>query len=79
LLHVVASWQQTQSVAVKMLHPGTMSAEQFLEEAKTMHRLRHPKLVQLLAVCTSGQPTYIITELMSNGALLDYLLTVFAG
>ena len=36
-----------------MLHPGTMSAEQFLEEAKTMHRLRHPKLVQLLAVCTS--------------------------
>ena len=38
-----------------------------------MHRLRHRKLVQLLGVCTRDQPMYIITELMSNGALLDYL------
>ena len=50
-----------------------MSASAFLEEAKTMHRLRHRKLVQLLGVCTQDEPMYIITELMSNGALLDYL------
>jgi len=72
-LRVVASWQQTQRVAVKTLRQGAMSAEAFLDEAKTMHRLRHRKLVQLLGVCTLDEPMYIITELMSNGALLDYL------
>ena len=58
---------------MKTLKPGTMSIEAFLEEAKIMHRLRHPKLVQLMGVCTQGEPMYIITELMVNGALLDYL------
>ena len=38
-----------------------------------MHRLRHRKLVQLMGVCTVEEPIYIITELMVNGALLDYL------
>lgn len=60
-------------VAVKTLKPGTMSPEAFLEEAKIMHRLRHRKLVQLLAVCSQIEPIWIITELMVNGALLDYL------
>ena len=50
-----------------------MSADAFLEEAKIMHRLRHRKLVQLMGVCTQEEPLYIITELMVNGALLDYL------
>ena len=50
-----------------------MSAEDFLSEAKLMHKLRHRKLVQLLAVCTIDEPIWIITELMVNGTLLDYL------
>ena len=60
-------------VAVKTLKPGTMSADAFLDEAKIMHKLRHPKLVQLMGVCTEEEPMFIITELMENGALLDYL------
>jgi len=50
-----------------------MSADAFLEEAKIMHNLRHRKLVQLMGVCTRGEPMYIITELMVNGSLLEYL------
>ena len=50
-----------------------MSADAFLEEAKIMHKLRHRKLVQLMGVCTNAEPMYIITELMVNGSLLDYL------
>ncbi|KAH3721196.1 hypothetical protein DPMN_064115 [Dreissena polymorpha] len=50
-----------------------MTPEAFLEEAKLMHHLRHQKLVQLMAVCTKTEPIWIITELMVNGALLDYL------
>ena len=38
-----------------------------------MKKLRHPKLIQLYAVCTLEEPIYIITELMKNGSLLGYL------
>lgn len=57
------------------MKPGTMSTQAFLDEANIMKRLRHEKLVQLVAVCTEpkDQPIYIITELMCNGSLLDYL------
>ena len=50
-----------------------MSRNDFLEEAKVMHKLIHPKLVQLMGVCTIADPLYIITELMVNGSLVDYL------
>ena len=70
---ISGKWRNKVDVAVKTLRQGTMSPEAFLEEAKIMHRLRHRKLVQLMGVCTLSQPIYIITELMVNGALLDYL------
>lgn len=66
-------WNDTTSVAVKTLKPGSMDPEDFLQEAQIMKRLRHPKLIQLYAVCTMEEPVYIITELMKNGSLLDYL------
>ncbi|XP_028858458.1 tyrosine-protein kinase SRK2 [Denticeps clupeoides] len=66
-------WNDTTPVAVKTLKPGTMDSEDFLREAQIMKKLRHPKLIQLYAVCTVGEPVYIITELMRNGSLLDYL------
>lgn len=50
-----------------------MDPEKFLVEADIMKQLRHRKLVALYAVCSTQQPFYIITELMSNGCLLDYL------
>ncbi|PAA72152.1 hypothetical protein BOX15_Mlig001734g1, partial [Macrostomum lignano] len=45
-------WNSTTRVAVKTLKPGTMDAKDFLREAQTMKRLRHPNLIQLYAVCT---------------------------
>ncbi|XP_074541470.1 tyrosine-protein kinase FRK-like [Halichoeres trimaculatus] len=66
-------WNNSTAVAVKTLKPGTMDPEDFLREAQLMKMLRHPKLIQLYAVCTMEEPIYIITELMSNGSLLDYL------
>ncbi|KAL6485403.1 hypothetical protein MHYP_G00047950 [Metynnis hypsauchen] len=66
-------WNHTTSVAVKTLKPGSMDAEDFLRGVEIMKKLRHPKLIQLYAVCTVGEPIYIITELMSNGRLLEYL------
>ncbi|XP_030626704.1 tyrosine-protein kinase SRK2 [Chanos chanos] len=66
-------WNDTTQVAVKTLKPGSMDPEDFLREAQIMKRLRHPKLIQLYAVCTVEEPVYIITELMTNGSLLGYL------
>ena len=40
---------------------------EFLSEADTMKLLSHPNLVKLLAVCTTGEPVYIIMELMIHG------------
>lgn len=66
-------WNNTTPVAVKTLKEGNMSKDAFLEEAQIMKKLRHPKLIQLYAVCTVGEPIYIVTELMKHGSLLDYL------
>jgi len=66
-------WNNTTPVAIKTLKPGTMDPKDFLSEAQIMKKLRHPRLIQLYAVCTAEEPIYIITELMPNGSLLEYL------
>ncbi|XP_067272821.1 tyrosine-protein kinase SRK2 [Pseudorasbora parva] len=66
-------WNDTTSVAVKTLKAGTMDPKDFLREAQMMKKLRHPKLIQLYAVCTLEEPIYIVTELMSHGSLLEHL------
>ena len=50
-----------------------MDPKDFLCEAHIMKKLRHPKLIQLYAVCTLEEPIYIITELMKYGSALEYL------
>ncbi|NXL90417.1 FRK kinase, partial [Alectura lathami] len=52
---------------------GSMDTKDFLREAQIMKNLRHPKLIQLYAVCTLEDPIYIITELMKYGSLIEYL------
>ncbi len=66
-------WNKTTKVAIKTLKEGTMQPGKFLEEAEIMKKLIHPKLVQLFAVCSREEPIYIVTELMENGSLLEYL------
>ena len=40
-----------------------------------MHRLSHPRIVQIMAVCTQplDQPMLLLTEYMANGNLKDFL------
>lgn len=62
-------------VAIKTLRKGSMDPQDFLAEAQIMKKMYHENLVQLFAVCTKEEPVFIITELMSKGALIDYLKT----
>lgn len=46
-----------------------LDVNDFLAEAQIMKKLRHPKLLQLYAVCTKEEPILIITELMQENLL----------
>ncbi|KAJ8866274.1 hypothetical protein PR048_032117 [Dryococelus australis] len=66
-------WRGSIDVAVKMMKEGTMSEDDFIEEAKVMTKLQHTNLVQLYGVCSKHRPIYIVTEYMRHGSLLNYL------
>uniref|UniRef100_A0A8C2IKA3 non-specific protein-tyrosine kinase n=1 Tax=Cyprinus carpio TaxID=7962 RepID=A0A8C2IKA3_CYPCA len=69
-------WQGRHDVAIKMVKEGSMSEDDFIEEAKVMMKLCHGNLVQLYGVCTKQRPIYIVTEYLANGCLLNYLRDV---
>ncbi|NWU03557.1 ITK kinase, partial [Urocynchramus pylzowi] len=60
-------------VAIKTIREGAMSEEDFIEEAKVLMKLSHPKLVQLYGVCFEDAPICLVFEFMENGCLSDYL------
>uniref|UniRef100_A0A0N5AC59 Tyrosine-protein kinase n=1 Tax=Syphacia muris TaxID=451379 RepID=A0A0N5AC59_9BILA len=62
-------WNLTTPVAVKKLKSGSTDPNDFLSEAQIMKKLRHPRLLQLYAVCTKDEPILIITELMHQNLL----------
>ncbi|GAB1289720.1 Tyrosine-protein kinase [Apodemus speciosus] len=69
----LGEWRAHIQVAIKAINEGSMSEEDFIEEAKVMMKLSHSRLVQLYGVCIQQKPLYIVTEFMENGCLLDYL------
>ncbi|XP_068129202.1 LOW QUALITY PROTEIN: tyrosine-protein kinase ITK/TSK [Hyperolius riggenbachi] len=69
----LASWQGTRKVAVKMIREDMMSEEDFVEEAKILMRMSHPKLVQLLGVYTQHTPIFLVFEYMEYGSLSEFL------
>ena len=56
---------------------GTMSEDDFIEEAKLMTRLQHINLVQLYGVCSKNRPIFIITEYMKVSRMC-FLIIVFS-
>lgn len=69
----LGKWRAQHKVAIKAIREGAMSEEDFIEEAKVMMGLSHPKLVQLYGVCTQQRPIYLVTEFMELGCLLNYV------
>ncbi|KAM7376936.1 hypothetical protein PAMA_013627 [Pampus argenteus] len=69
----LGKWRAQHKVAIKAIREGAMYEEDFIEEAKVMMKLSHPKLVQLYGVCSQQRPIYIVTEFMEYGCLLNFL------
>ncbi|XP_066558444.1 tyrosine-protein kinase Srms isoform X2 [Amia ocellicauda] len=64
-----------QNVAIKMLKQEDMRHDEFVKEVQALKTLHHPKLIQLLALCSQEDPVYIVTELMTKGSMKVYLST----
>ena len=65
---------KTLTVAVKFLNDEHQDVQgMFIEEAARMSALKHPQVVQLLAVCFESAPFFIVLEHMSNGDLKSFL------
>lgn len=65
------------AVAVKTLKPNSRLEEKidFFSEADVMKRFHHPNIVQLLGVCTRGEPFMAVMEFHLYGDLKTYLLS----
>ena len=62
-------------MAVKALkdEPSKEQKDEFFREVTLMSILRHPNIVQLLAVSTEEEPYGMVFEFMSNGDLNQFL------
>lgn len=59
--------------------PEDTKQDEFVKEVQALKSLHHPKLIQLLAMVSRGEPVYIVTELMSKGSLKSYLTCEFTS
>ena len=66
-------WNEKMPVAVKTIKPGLVDRSEFLAEADVIRKFEHPNLIQLYAVCSEGEPIYMVTELMKHGSLLEFV------
>ncbi|XP_007524541.2 tyrosine-protein kinase Srms isoform X2 [Erinaceus europaeus] len=66
-------WLGSVPVAVKVIKSADMKLDDLAQEIRTLKSLRHERLIRLHAVCSTGEPVYIVTELMRKGSLQAYL------
>nr|XP_016848966.1 PREDICTED: tyrosine-protein kinase Srms isoform X1 [Anolis carolinensis] len=68
-------WKNTVPVAIKIMKQADMR-DDFAKEIQNLKSLKHTRLIKLLAICSMGEPVYIVTELMRKGNLHSYLNSV---
>ncbi|XP_027478252.1 tyrosine-protein kinase Srms isoform X4 [Zalophus californianus] len=66
-------WLGSTPVAVKIIKSAYMKLADLSKEIQTLKSLKHERLIRLHAVCSEGQPVYIVTELMRKGNLQAFL------
>ena len=72
-------WKRKISVMIKTNIATNIPQEGFLKEANILKKLRHDNIIRLHGVCTKEHPFYIVTELMENGNLKEYLKKPYAS
>src|SRR5688572_17355806 len=68
--------ERGQNVAIKLLRPELTEAtskERFLRESRTMSRLHHPRILQILDAGEYAGQLYLVVPFMEGGTLRDRL------
>ena len=61
-------------VSVKYCHSDKQEiVDKFLQEADILKHYEHPNIIRLIGVYAEREPVYIVFELMSGGALSEFL------
>uniref|UniRef100_A0A1X7SNZ2 Tyrosine-protein kinase n=1 Tax=Amphimedon queenslandica TaxID=400682 RepID=A0A1X7SNZ2_AMPQE len=68
-------WKGEGPVMIKTNIATNITQETFIDAANILAKLHHKNIISLYGVCTENYPLYIVTELMINGNLKDYLTT----
>ncbi|XP_034297170.1 protein-tyrosine kinase 6 [Pantherophis guttatus] len=67
-------WKEKVKVAIKVLQRADLTSQDtFKNEIEALRLLKHKNILSLYAICSAGDPVYIITEIMSKGNLLSFL------
>ncbi|XP_011847783.1 PREDICTED: tyrosine-protein kinase Srms [Mandrillus leucophaeus] len=66
-------WLGSLPVAIKVIKSADMKLADLAKEIQTLKGLQHERLIRLHAVCSGGEPVYIVTELMRKGNLQVFL------
>ncbi|XP_074066568.1 protein-tyrosine kinase 6 [Macrotis lagotis] len=67
-------WKEKVKVAIKAIaKDDLMHQKTFYSEIEVMKKLRHKHILSLYAISSTGDPVYIISELMPKGNLLELL------
>ena len=77
--HERVAVKTSRDLAVQVDAAAVASEEALQLEARLLHQLRHPHIVQVLAVVTMSLPTWIGLEFMQNGDLKTYLRLIRVG
>ncbi|KAJ0435959.1 putative protein kinase RLK-Pelle-LRR-I-1 family [Helianthus annuus] len=68
-----------QSTVVLKRYPSghdLIGEEEFFTEIEILTRVKHPNIVNLLGFCVEDSEMVLVTEYISNGYLIDYLVNV---
>ncbi|XP_026549215.1 protein-tyrosine kinase 6-like, partial [Notechis scutatus] len=67
-------WKEKVKVAIKVLQRADLTCQDtFRNEIEALRLLKHKNILSLYAICSAGDPVYIITEIMTKGNLLAFL------
>ncbi|XP_076814510.1 uncharacterized protein LOC143460772 isoform X2 [Clavelina lepadiformis] len=67
------TWRDSLEVAVKVFDTEFANKGQFLASCQYIRQLQHPAFVRIYNIFSMEQPFLMVTELLSNGSLKDYL------
>ena len=60
--------------AAKIVSKGSKKLSEVPKEGEILNLVQHPNILQLHEICETSNETYIITELLEGGALIDCLV-----